>query len=123
METQLQCPVFRFDESASNIYHPLLDQIERMTGKKPGIYSLAAYDILQTTVLTSLAEDPDRGFASFKARFIQTAADYFGATGNTLLDANGDRKIFFTIFGQSGSTTKPISGNYRQNTIPTTIPS
>jgi ABC-type branched-subunit amino acid transport system substrate-binding protein len=59
---------------------------------------LAAYDILWTTVMTSLTQKQQPDFESFKAHFIETAGDYYGATGRTELDENGDRKHVFYDF-------------------------
>jgi branched-chain amino acid transport system substrate-binding protein len=96
--TNLQCPVFGYDEDAASIYNPLLDRIESVTGTRASIYALAAYDILWNTVLTELSLETDPGFKAFKARFIQQASAYYGATGSARLDINGDRMHVFYDF-------------------------
>jgi branched-chain amino acid transport system substrate-binding protein len=98
VEAKLQCPVFGFDEAASNIYEPIQARISNEIGSKASIYALAAYDILWTTVMTSLTQKQQPDFESFKAHFIETAGDYYGATGRTELDENGDRKHVFYDF-------------------------
>jgi branched-chain amino acid transport system substrate-binding protein len=88
----LQCPVFGFDEAASNIYEPLQARITGTIGYNASIYALAAYDILRTAVIARLTQESDPEFATFKAHFIETAASYYGATGRTELNEYGDRK-------------------------------
>jgi branched-chain amino acid transport system substrate-binding protein len=90
--SDLQCPVFGFDEAASNIYEPIQVRIINEIGTKASIYALAAYDILWTTIISSLTLKKQPEFEVFKAHFIETAGDYYGATGRTELDENGDRK-------------------------------
>lgn len=113
----LQCPVFGFDESAANIYEPIQNRIESVIGSKASIYALAAYDILWTAFLTSITQEAESEFASFKTHFIETANTRFGATGRTELDDNGDRKHvfydFWTIDENPANTFKwKISAKY-----------
>lgn len=115
-KSKLQCPVFGFDEAASNIYEPIQSQIENVIGSRASIYAIAAYDILWTTVMSSLTQQAQPDFASFKAHFIETAADYYGATGRTELDEFGDRKHvfydFWTIHDSNGSYSWQLSAKY-----------
>ena len=76
----------------------MLDRIETVIGTRASIYALAAYDILWNTVLTKLSLEADSDFGAFKARFIQQAAAYYGATGSARLDVNGDRMHVFYDF-------------------------
>ena len=101
-DSRFQCPVFGFDEAASNIYEPILTRIAAVIGTRASIYALAAYDILWTTVLTSLTQQSNPDFAAFKAHFIETAGEYYGATGRTELDVNGDRKDVYYDFWAIG---------------------
>lgn len=98
LESKFQCPVFGFDAEAASIYNPLIDRIESVTGSKAGIYALAAYDILWNMVLTKISLESEPGFHAFKSRFIQQASGYYGATGSTKLDINGDRMHVFYDF-------------------------
>lgn len=100
--SNLQCPVFGFDEAATHIYEPLLDKIELITGTRASIYALAAYDILWNMVLTSITHDPKISPAEFKTAFIEMAANYFGATGSARLDGNGDRMNVYYDFWSVG---------------------
>ncbi|MEI6090913.1 MAG: ABC transporter substrate-binding protein [bacterium] len=112
----LQCPVFGFDESAQNIYEPIQTRIKANIGVRASIYALAAYDILWTAVMTSLTQDEDQDFAEYKAHFIETANAYFGATGSTALDENGDRKHvyydFWSIMKDRGNYIWEITAKY-----------
>jgi len=114
--SNLQCPVFGFDEAASNIYEPIQSQIISLIGTKASIYAFTAYDILWTTVLSSLTQQINPDFATFKAHFIETAGDYYGATGRTELDENGDRKHvyydFWTVRNDNGIYSWQLSAKY-----------
>jgi len=114
--SKLQCPVFGFDEAASNIYEPIQSRIKNAIGTKASIYAIAAYDILWTTVMSSLTQQAQPGFASFKSHFIETAAGYYGATGRTELDEYGDRKHvfydFWTIHDSGGIYSWQLSAKY-----------
>lgn len=114
--TDLQCPVFGFDEAASNIYEPIQTRIAAEIGTKASIYALAAYDILWTTVISSLTQKKQPDFEVFKAHFIETAGDYYGATGRTELDENGDRKHviydFWTIKNENELFSWQLAAKY-----------
>lgn len=101
--SNLECPVFGFDETAANIYEPLLDKIEIITGTRASIYALAAYDILWNMVLTTITHDSNIGSETFKTAFIEMAASYFGATGSARLDENGDRMNVYYDFWSVGT--------------------
>lgn len=116
MASSLECPVFGFDESAANIYEPIQTRIKANIGTRASIYSIAAYDILWTAVMASLTQDKDQNFAEYKAHFIETAAGYFGATGRTELDANGDRRHvyydFWSIMNDRGNYFWNLTAKY-----------
>lgn len=98
INSNFKCPVFGLDEAAANIYEPIQARIVSMIGTRVGIYALAAYDILWTTAMTSFTQHVLPDFASFKTHFIETAGNYYGATGRTELDEYGDRKHVFYDF-------------------------
>lgn len=100
--SNLQCPVFGFDETAAHIYEPLLDKIELITGTRASIYALAAYDILWNMALTTITHDSNIGPEAFKTAFIEMAASYSGATGSARLDENGDRMNVYYDFWSVG---------------------
>jgi branched-chain amino acid transport system substrate-binding protein len=114
--SMIQCPVFGFDESASNIYEPIQQRIISLIGTRASIYALAAYDILWVTLLTVLTQQSQPDFQAFKAHFIETTGDYFGATGRTELDEYGDRKHvyydFWTIKNENGIYSWRLSAKY-----------
>ena len=115
-KSQLQCPVFGFDEGASNIYQPIQERIQSDIGRYASIYALAAYDILWTTAMAKLTQKNDAGFASFKSHFVETAGGYYGATGRTYLDENGDRRHvyydFWTIGDEAENYAWRLSAKY-----------
>lgn len=87
----LPCPIFGLDESARYKWQPLSARIQAKTGRAPDSYAFTAYDALWVSVLTSLRADASTALSQFKQVFMLEAANYFGVTGNTVLDANGDR--------------------------------
>ncbi len=95
---RLQCPVFGFDTAAEFIYGPIQTRMMSTIGSPASIYALAAYDILWTGMLTCLTLEPEPEFSAFKTQFIETAAEYYGATGRTELNEFGDRKHAFYDF-------------------------
>ena len=116
VQRQLQCPVFGFNEEAYTIYEPIQQRILAKIGTRASIYALAAYDILWTAMLTAITQEPNPDFAAYKAHFIETAGDYFGATGRTELDENGDRRHvfydFWTVRKVNGVYTWQVSAKY-----------
>ena len=115
-QSMLQCPVFGFDEEAASIYNPIQIRIFNTIGSNVSIYALAAYDILWTTVIARLTQENNPDFATFKAHFIETAAGYYGATGRTELDTNGDRMHaiydFWTIGNANSKYVWQLSAKY-----------
>jgi branched-chain amino acid transport system substrate-binding protein len=89
----LPCPLFGLDDAAKNIWQPLRDRIERQIGRVPDVYSYTAYDALWVVVRTSLTSGDNPPIAILKNVLFHEAESYFGASGNTQLDTNGDRAI------------------------------
>ncbi len=116
VQRQLQCPVFGYNEEAAGIYEPIQQRIVAKIGTRASIYALAAYDILWVAMLTAITQETNPDFDAFKAHFIETAGDYFGATGRTELDGNGDRKHvfydFWTVRKVNGVYTWQVSAKY-----------
>jgi branched-chain amino acid transport system substrate-binding protein len=86
------CPIFGLEEKDRNIWQPLADRIEARSGVYPDAYALAVYDaawVIAKTYLSIGGGIDD--LALLKQKFIETAAAYSGATGNTALNAAGDR--------------------------------
>ena len=87
----LPCPIFGLDETAKDKWQPLIARIQSVLGRAPEVYALTAYDAVWVGVRTYIYTGLHRDIAMFKSAFTSEAANYFGVTGNTTLDANGDR--------------------------------
>ena len=87
----LPCPMFGQDESARDLWLPLNDRIIQQTGYTPDVYAFTAYDALQVLVRARLTAGKNASVEQLKNVFVAEAGSYFGVTGNTGLDANGDR--------------------------------
>ena len=89
----LPCPVYGLEEAAKERWQPLLDRIQAELGRMPEVYALTAYDELWVGVMTytTVGLNPDVNL--LKSAFTMVAGNYFGATGNTKLDTNGDRAV------------------------------
>jgi len=87
----LPCPIFGLDESARDKWGPLTDRITESIGRSPDVYALTAYDAVWVGLKTYLTTGTSADIATFKLAFTDEAANYFGASGNTTLDVNGDR--------------------------------
>jgi len=87
----LPCPIFGLDETAKDKWQPLIERIQLILGRVPEVYALTAYDVVWIGVKTHIYTGLQRDIAMFKSAFTSEAANYFGVTGNTTLDANGDR--------------------------------
>jgi branched-chain amino acid transport system substrate-binding protein len=89
----LPCPVFGLDDAAKSKWEPLREQIKSQIGRYPDAYALTAYDALWVLVKTNMVVGENTGIENFKTAFVSESDSYFGATGHTLLDVNGDRAI------------------------------
>jgi len=89
----LPCPAFGLDDAAIDKWQPLKERIESRIGRNPDVYSFTAYDALWVLVRTYRAAGDDPSMATLKYIFVNEADNYFGVSGNTLLDLNGDRAV------------------------------
>lgn len=87
----MPCPIFGLDEAAKNKWQPLKERIQASIGRDPEVYALTAYDAVWVGTKTYLITGTDPDIATFKLAFIRESENYFGVSGNTTLDANGDR--------------------------------
>ncbi len=87
----LPCPVFGLDDAAAGKWMPLRDRIVLLNGTPPDVYAYTAYDALQVLVRTAVLTGDKASADQIKSVFVSEAGAYFGVTGNTTLDANGDR--------------------------------
>ncbi len=87
----LPCPVYGLDDAAKDKWQSLKNRIQSQLGRPPEVYAYTAYDALWVGVLTYTSTGPSPGIELMKSAFVNVAANFFGASGNTLLDENGDR--------------------------------
>ncbi len=89
----LPCPLFGLDDAAINKWQPLRNRIANELGRIPDVYAITAYDALWVLVRTALTVGKNQDIELMKTAFIHEADDFFGASGNTQLDINGDRAV------------------------------
>lgn len=115
------CPIFGFDANAQDKYNPLNDKVMKAIGFEPDIYAFSAYDALKVAALTFYEMNLSKisstaELTKFKTVFTSVADSYFGATGRTTLDANGDRAIanydFWKVVYASGAYSWRSSATY-----------
>jgi len=87
----LPCPVYGLDEAAKDKWQPLVSRVQGLTGRAPDVYAITAYDACWVAALTWLRTGPAPSVAFLKSVFTSEAGNFFGASGNTALDVNGDR--------------------------------
>jgi branched-chain amino acid transport system substrate-binding protein len=87
----MPCPIFGLDEAAKDKWQPLKDRILAQIGVNPDVYALTAYDAVWVAMKTFAILGPGPDIDSFRQEFTRESASYFGVTGNTTLDENGDR--------------------------------
>ncbi len=87
----LPCPVFGLDEGAKDKWIPLVERIRSEIGRKPDVYAITGYDALWVGVRTYLAAGNAPDISMLKKIFTSESCNFFGASGNTLLNINGDR--------------------------------
>lgn len=87
----LPCPVYGLEETAMAKWLPLKERIQAQINRVPDSYAFTAYDALWVLVNTQLAIESQADIENIKSAFVTEAGNYFGVTGNTQLDINGDR--------------------------------
>lgn len=87
----LPCPVYGLDDGAKHGWEPLQKRIVSAIGRQPDVYAYTAYDALWVASRTLLKCDKGAPVLSIRAPFEHEAWQYFGVSGNTRLDTNGDR--------------------------------
>ncbi len=116
----LPCPSFGLDEAARSKWEPLTARIQASIGRSPEIYALTAYDAAWVSVKTFLTVGPHADIATLKLAFFDESGNYFGASGNTTLDINGDRAFgnydFWAVNQTPGGYLWQISAQYNSAT-------
>lgn len=103
------CPIYGLDEAAHFKWQPIRAEISMIIGRTPDVYALTAYDALwvAATTYAMIGSSPD--IDQLKYVYTTVADDYFGITGNTTLNQNGDRTFgnydFWAINDTSGIYT------------------
>ncbi len=92
MRTGYDSPVFGLDDQAVGIWQPLTQRVRAQTGSDPSIYALTAYDAAWLVARTYLATGGAFALDTWKSALVASASNYYGATGWTAMNANGDRK-------------------------------
>lgn len=90
--TQYFAPTYGMPAQAAAQWQPLANEIKKRTNIAPDAFALAAYDAMWVIAMSynaSAATLP--GFTQLRSEFVKQAAAYSGATGNTRLNAAGDR--------------------------------
>lgn len=87
----LPCPIYGLDDAAREKWEPLIGKIQAETGRIPEAYAITAYDALWVLAFTCLKTGPSPDINQLKSTFILEAGNFFGASGSTMLDENGDR--------------------------------
>jgi branched-chain amino acid transport system substrate-binding protein len=89
----LPCPIFGLDEAAKNIWQPLKNRIESQIAQTPDAYAFTAYDAVWVLTKAYRSAGKNPSCDMLKEVFMNEAGSYFGASGNTMLDVNGDRAV------------------------------
>jgi branched-chain amino acid transport system substrate-binding protein len=116
--TSFRAPTYGLDDALLDQDASLIASIQQQSGLAPDAFALAAYDALHVAAL-AYAEVGLGSIAEYRAEVLRQAADYDGATGNTALNANGDRAVgdydFYQVCGGGTPAWKRVSA-YRSGT-------
>jgi len=109
-----------FAPPSSPAYTKLVSEVQAAIGVTPDVYAVAMYDAAWIAVLSILAAGKYDGPA-IRAVLPFVADRYFGASGNTVLKANGDRanmdQEFYQVeMGTNGTATWVDVGHYDAST-------
>ncbi len=89
----LRCPVFGLMNDAEYKWGGLQNILTEKLGSMPEVFSLLTYDAMWISALTYLHAGHDADFAILSKALVGEADLFFGATGATTFDNNGDRKL------------------------------
>ena len=112
------CPAFGIGEAFTKA-DPIILAIQNKTGNTPDAYALGVYDAIMITALSIMGSDSkDMSIEFFRQAIMKQAELYYGATGWTILDENGDRKYAsFDMLGirsQAGKSSWQSIGTYSE---------
>lgn len=103
------CPAFGIGEAFTKA-DPIILAIQNRTGNTPDAYALGVYDAIMITALSIMGSDSkDMSKEFLRQSIVKQAELYYGATGWTILDENGDRKYAsFDMLGLRSQAGKPL---------------
>jgi branched-chain amino acid transport system substrate-binding protein len=107
-----RAPTYGLDQALLDQDATLISSIQQQSGLAPDAFALAAYDALH---VAALAYDQVglSSISDYRAEVLRQAAAYEGATGNTTLNANGDREVgdydFYQVCGGGTPAWKRVS--------------
>ena len=78
---------------AAPVWRPIVKRIEEQTGTAPEAFALGIYDAIQLVARTVALRPQERTSRFVKQNLREVASKYFGATGWTILNKNGDRRF------------------------------
>lgn len=87
----LNSPVFGIEAQAERMWQPVNEKVRAKIGRDADSYALAAYDAVWLTAFNIL-DAANADIVSMRKVVIQNASTYFGATGWTEMNENGDRR-------------------------------
>lgn len=100
--TEFTAPNVGLDDATKDVWKPVADAIQARVGFAPDAYSLSVYDAAWVAALSFIESHGSSDLR--REAFVRNIQRYYGVTGSTALDANGDRKSgnfdFWTV--QSG---------------------
>ncbi len=85
-------PIYAVDDNNNSKFKLVDNQIQEMIGRIPRTYAEVTYDAFWVVALTENATGGTKDINYFKKTFLQIANSYNGITGDTSLNAAGDRK-------------------------------
>ena len=116
--TAFTAPNVGLDESLRDRWEPLSNEIKAKVGFQPDAYALNVYD---AAWVAALATVESRYRTDVRAAFVRNVQRYWGVTGPTALDDNGDRKIgnfdFWTIKDTAGTLDWERTAQYASGRI------
>jgi branched-chain amino acid transport system substrate-binding protein len=86
-------PLPGLPSEAATVWRPIVKRIEKETGTAPEAFALGIYDAIQIAARTVALRPQERTSAFVKQNIRDVASKYFGATGWTILNKNGDRRF------------------------------
>lgn len=112
--TQFTAPNVGLDDATKDVWKPVSDAIQARVGFAPDAYSLSVYDAAWVIALSFIEIHGSSDLR--RESFVRNIQRYWGLTGSTALDANGDRKSgnfdFWTVQnGQWVRTAQYVGGH------------